>query len=67
VWLAEQPFFFAEWPSVADLAIFGQMHMLQSGPTPQAAELIGARPALRAYVGRVDAATRAGSSSSVAA
>jgi len=67
VWLAERPFFFAERPSVADLAIFGQMHMLQSGPTPQAAELIGARPALRAYFGRVDAATRAASSSSVAA
>jgi hypothetical protein len=26
------------------LSIFGQMHMLQSGPTLQAAELIGARP-----------------------
>lgn len=67
VWLADRPFFFAERPSVADLAIFGQMHMLQSGPTPQAAELIGTRPALRAYFARVDAATRGGSSSSVAA
>jgi hypothetical protein len=43
------------------------MHMLQSGPTPQAAELIGARPALRAYFARVDVATRGESSSSVAA
>ena len=61
------PFLFAERPSVADLAIFGQMHMLLSGPTPRAAELIGGRPALDAYFARVDAATSGGSSSSVAA
>src|SRR5262245_34978615 len=33
VWLGDRPFFFADHPSVADLAIFGQLHMLQSGPT----------------------------------
>lgn len=67
VWLADRPFFFADLASVADLAIFGQMRMMLSGPTPQAAELIQARPALRAHFARVDAATRSGSSASVAA
>jgi glutathione S-transferase len=67
VQLAERPFFFAERPSAADLAIFGQLRTLQSGPTPQAAELIGARPALRAYYERVDAATRESAARSAAA
>jgi glutathione S-transferase len=57
-WLADRPFFFADRPSAADLAIFGQLWMLQSGPTPQAAELIRARPALRAHYERVDMETR---------
>jgi len=60
VWLGDRPFFFADRPSVADLAIFGQLQGLQSGPTPQAVELIRARPALGAYFARVDAATRGG-------
>jgi glutathione S-transferase len=33
VWLGERPFFFADEPNAADVAIFGQLHMLQSGPT----------------------------------
>jgi glutathione S-transferase len=67
VWLADRPFFFADRPSVADLAIFGQMQGLQSGPTPQAVELIRGRPALGAYFARVDAATRGRTSASAAA
>jgi glutathione S-transferase len=67
VQLADRPFFFAERPSAADLAIFGQLNTLQSGPTPQATELIRARPALRAYYERVDAATRESSAASAAA
>jgi glutathione S-transferase len=66
VWLADRPFFFADRPSVADLAIFGQMRMLQSGPTPQAAERIRSRPTLGAYLVRVDAATRRGGAKPVA-
>lgn len=58
IWLDDRPFFFADQPSGADLALFGQLQMLQSGPTPQAAELIAARPWLGAYAGRVDGATR---------
>lgn len=55
--LREQPYLFAQRPSAADLAVFGQMHMLCSGPTPEAAELVEARPTLVAYRRRVDAAT----------
>lgn len=57
IWLSDRPFFFADRPSAADLAIFGQFSMLQSGPTPQAARLIDERPALRAYCARVDTET----------
>lgn len=58
VWLDARPFFFADRPSAADLAIFGQLRMLQSGPTPQAAELIAARAWLGEYAARVDTTTR---------
>ena len=59
LWLADRPFFFGEQPSAADLAVFGQLRMLQSGPTPQGAALIAAQPPLAAYAARVDAATQA--------
>jgi glutathione S-transferase len=59
VWLDDRPYFFSERPGGADLAIFSQLDMLLSGPTPQAAQLIAARPALADYVRRVDAATAA--------
>jgi glutathione S-transferase len=57
--LGDRPFFFADRPGAADLALFGQLTMLQSGPTPQAAELVAARPELNAHHARVDAATAA--------
>jgi glutathione S-transferase len=57
VWLDERPYFFSEQPGAADLAIFSQLDMLLGGPTPQAAQLIAARPPLAEYVRRVDAAT----------
>jgi glutathione S-transferase len=56
-WLGDSSFLFADRVSAADLAIFGQLAMLQSGPTPQAAALVAARPALCAYYDRVNAAT----------
>lgn len=59
VLLGERRFFFADRPSGADLAIFGQLCMQQSGPTPQVEELIARRPALAEYAARVDAATTA--------
>ncbi|HSG01907.1 MAG TPA: glutathione S-transferase family protein [Vicinamibacterales bacterium] len=53
VWLGDRPFLFAERPSGADLAIFGQLSTLRSGPTPQGAALVDARPALGAWMSRV--------------
>jgi glutathione S-transferase len=58
VWLGDSPFLFSERPSAADLAVFGQVQTLQSGPTPQGAELVAQRPAMVAWLGRVEEATR---------
>ncbi len=57
VWLGDGPFFFADDLSVADLAIFGQLRTLKSGPTPQAEDLLAERPALLEFYRRVDQAT----------
>jgi glutathione S-transferase len=59
VLLEDRPFFFADHPSVADLAVFGQVTMLGSGSTPQAEALLAARPALGAWRARVAAAAAA--------
>lgn len=55
--LGGRPFFHAERPSVADLALYGQFRMLRSGPTPAAAALLDERPALLAHMRRVEAET----------
>jgi glutathione S-transferase len=55
--LADSPFFYGESAGAADFAVFGQLRALQSGPTPEGAELLAARPALRAHCDRVVAAT----------
>ena len=57
VMLGERPFFFGDQVSVADLAVFGQLSTLRSGPTPQGARLLDAHPALAGLFDRVDAAT----------
>ena len=57
VWLDDSPFFFADRPSVADLSVYGQLQALRSGPTPQGAALIDAKPALCAWEGRLVQAT----------
>jgi glutathione S-transferase len=44
--LGEGPFLFGDAPSVADLAVHGQLRMAESGPTPELAALIHARPSL---------------------
>jgi glutathione S-transferase len=53
VQLGDRPFFFSEEPSVADLAVCGQLEMGLSGPTPEVNELVESRPALGEYLGRV--------------
>lgn len=57
VLLGDRPFFHADRPSGADLAIFGQFTTIASGPTPQAETLVQRHPALVAWKRRVDAAT----------
>jgi len=59
VLLDDRPFFFSDQVSAADLAIFGQMSTMKSGPTPQCEELIAERPLLSEFFKRVDAATGA--------
>jgi glutathione S-transferase len=56
-WLGDRPYFFSDTVGAADLAVFGQLSMLRSGPTPQAERLIAARPRLGELFTRVDAAT----------
>lgn len=48
--------------SVADLALFAQLHSMRTPLTPWQAEALASRPALTAYLDRVDARTRAGAS-----
>ena len=56
--LEDKPFLFADKVSGADLAIFAQIETMKSGPTPQCTELVNERPALVAYLERVDLASR---------
>jgi glutathione S-transferase len=55
--LGERPFFYADEPSIADLAVYGQLAMAQSGVTPELGALVHRRPALREYLKRVEQAT----------
>ena len=43
---------------MADIGLFAQLHSLRSALTPWQREQVEARPALRAWLDRVDAATR---------
>lgn len=56
--LDDKPFMFSDTVNVADISIFGQAETMKSGPTPQCVELIEERPALVAYLDRVDQASR---------
>jgi glutathione S-transferase len=55
--LGTRPFFFAERPSAADLAVYGMLRMAASGPTPEAGRLLSERPALLDWMKRVEQAT----------
>ncbi len=55
--LGGRPFFFAERPSAGDLAVYGQLHVLRSGPTPEAARLLEERAALVEWSKRLEQAT----------
>jgi len=51
--LGERPYFYDERPSVADLAVFGQLHVAGAGTVPETARAIHERPRLADYMKRV--------------
>ena len=55
--LGPRPFFFAERPSRADLAVFGTFYAMYLDLYPGSRALLASRPRLFAYVGRMEAAT----------
>lgn len=55
--LGDRPFFYADEPSIADLAVYGQLAMATSEVTPELGDLVQRRPALREYLKRVEQAT----------
>ena len=55
--LGERPFFYDERPSVADLAVFGQLHGAGSGSVPETRRALSERPQLVDYLKRVAQAT----------
>ncbi len=59
--LGERPFFHSDRLSVADLSVFGMLEVVKDSPMAMGRDVLGERPALLAYMERVDAATREGS------
>ena len=55
--LGSRRFFYADRPSIADLAVYGILFTLREDAIPGAAALIARRPALVALMGRVEEAT----------
>jgi glutathione S-transferase len=55
--LGERPYLFADQPSVADLAVFGQLTFANAEESPQTRAVIARRPKLIEYVKRVAQAT----------
>jgi len=54
--LGRRKFFYADAPSAADLALYGQFSAMRSGPTPEAERLLNERPALADFMKRVEEA-----------
>ncbi len=55
--LGGRAFFWGEHPGAADFAMYGQLHMLTSGPTPEAEALIADRAVLADFAKRVEGAS----------
>jgi glutathione S-transferase len=54
--LGERPFFYAQEPSAADLAIYGELESACSGPTPEFERMLSERPALLDFRKRIEGA-----------
>ena len=55
--LGTRPFFYADRPSMADLAVYGMLHSVEHGSIPGASQSLLSRPGLVAYMRRVEAET----------
>jgi glutathione S-transferase len=55
--LGTRPFFYAERPSMADLAVYSMLRAVEHGSMPNSTQLMAARPGLVAYMRRVEGAT----------
>lgn len=55
--LGDRSFFHSETPSVADLSVLGMLLLMREGPIPGSREMLAARPALVAYLDRLESAT----------
>jgi len=55
--LGTRPFFYAERPSMADLAVYGMLRFIERGAMPGATQLLLSRPGLVAYMRRIEAET----------
>lgn len=55
--LGDRPFFHAQSPSIADVAVYSMLRLLRTDVIPGAAAAIASSEALRAYLGRMDERT----------
>jgi glutathione S-transferase len=56
-WLSIRPYFYADEPSMADLAVYAMLLRVRGGTFDGAGDLLADRPALRAFMRRVEEAT----------
>jgi glutathione S-transferase len=55
--LGTRPFFYADRPSMADLAVYSMLRAVERGSMPNSTQLLAARPGLVAYMRRVESET----------
>ena len=55
--LGTRPFFYADRPSMADLAVYGMLRSVERGTMPGSTQQLLSRPGLIAYMRRVEAET----------
>ena len=52
--LRDRPFFYADEPSIADIAVYSMLRVLRDGPIPHCPEAIEERPILAAFIDRIE-------------
>ena len=53
--LGTRPFFYADRPSMADLAVYSMLRAVERGSIPDSSQQLLSRPGLIAYMRRVEA------------